>query len=60
MAKTQVLGVPSPRVEGEEKGGGKAIYAVADAVGVRITSLPISAEKVLNALGGDKDTPTRR
>lgn len=28
MAQTQVLGLPSPRVEGEEKVGGKAIYAV--------------------------------
>jgi CO/xanthine dehydrogenase Mo-binding subunit len=28
MAETQVLGLPSPRVEGEEKVGGKAIYAV--------------------------------
>ena len=28
MTQTQVLGVPSPRVEGEEKVGGTAIYAV--------------------------------
>ena len=28
MAERKVLGVPSPRVEGEEKVGGKAIYAV--------------------------------
>lgn len=28
MAELQVLGLPSPRVEGEEKVGGKAIYAV--------------------------------
>ncbi len=28
MAERRVLGVPSPRVEGEEKVGGKAVYAV--------------------------------
>jgi CO/xanthine dehydrogenase Mo-binding subunit len=28
MAENRVLGLPSPRVEGEEKVGGKAIYAV--------------------------------
>ena len=28
MAEKRVLGVPSPRVEGEEKVGGKAVYAV--------------------------------
>lgn len=28
MAENRVLGIPSPRVEGEEKVGGKAIYAV--------------------------------
>jgi len=28
MAESRVLGIPSPRVEGEEKVGGKAVYAV--------------------------------
>ncbi len=28
MAESRVLGIPSPRVEGEEKVGGKALYAV--------------------------------
>src|SRR5438034_8091432 len=28
MAENRVLGVPSPRVEGEQKVGGKAVYAV--------------------------------
>jgi CO/xanthine dehydrogenase Mo-binding subunit len=28
MAESRILGVPSPRVEGEEKVGGKAVYAV--------------------------------
>jgi hypothetical protein len=28
MGETQVLRLPNPRVEGEEKAGGKAIYAV--------------------------------
>ncbi len=27
MAESRILGIPSPRVEGEEKVGGKAIYA---------------------------------
>ena len=27
MAKARMLGIPSPRVEGEEKVGGRAIYA---------------------------------
>ena len=28
MAESRILGVPSPRVEGEEKVGGKAVYAM--------------------------------
>ncbi|MBF8254203.1 MAG: Ald Xan dh C domain-containing protein, partial [Deltaproteobacteria bacterium] len=28
MAEYRALGIPSPRVEGEEKVGGKAVYAV--------------------------------
>ena len=28
MAERRVLGIPSPRVEGEEKVGGRAVYAV--------------------------------
>jgi hypothetical protein len=56
MAETRALGVSSPRVADEEKVGGEAIYAVANAVGVGITSLPISAEKVLKGRMRDKES----
>jgi len=50
-----VVGISALRVEGEQKVTGRAVYAanaVEDAVGVRIKSLPITAEKVLAALKG--------
>ncbi len=56
MADTQVLGVPSPRVEGEDKVGGEAILCRERDVGVMITSLSSSGDKVINALRRDKDS----
>jgi len=48
VTEKRVVGIPTPRVEGEQKVTGRAVYSV----GVRIKSLPITAEKVLAALKG--------
>ncbi len=55
MADAIVVGAPVPRTEGASKVTSQSIYAaganaVADAVGVRLFGLPISAERVYNAL----------
>jgi CO/xanthine dehydrogenase Mo-binding subunit len=50
MAEKKVLGVPSPRVEGEEKVGGKAVYAVdvvlPNMLWVKVLRSPIAHGKI--------------
>ena len=50
MAERRVLGIPSPRVEGEEKVGGRAVYAVdvvlPDMLWVKVLRSPIAHGKI--------------
>jgi carbon-monoxide dehydrogenase large subunit len=50
MAEPRVLGIPSPRVEGEEKVGGRAVYAVdvilPDMLWVKVLRSPIAHGKI--------------